>query len=925
MINYTFRWLDGFAGALLLLCLGLLLWQGAPVNQIEIPQNVFLPMHALLEIISVVVAALIFLTAFGTQESGRSLRVVLLGCFFLATALFDTIHVLSYIGMPDMISMNSNDKMIWFWLAGRISAGLGLLAYTIRPHTHAVTVKVRFAMMAGTLAAVVLVAWVIIFHEWRLPALYIDGEGLTGLKIVAEWGVFWLYLLTAALIYRHRRDIVNFNARSLILGLLIMAAGELFFTVYVQVSSTANLLGHVYKVIGYSFLYHAIFAEVIRQPFLRIEQLMNEVGHERDFAKQLLDTAPAIILLRDPRGMIQHVNPYFEQLTGYRLDEIKARDWFSTFIPASEQSRIRALFHQSQHETSVRGNINSIITRSGDKCEIEWNDEALHDADGNVTGVLAIGVDVSERIRAMESLRYSERELKRLNESLEDRVAARTSELEQEIRRNKVIINTSIDGFFSADSSGQLSQVNPAFCTMLGYSEAELLQMTIPDIEASESPEEIDTHILKIMREGYDRFDTLHRCKDGSLIEVEVSVTVVALDNDEPILYAFTRDIGPRKNAECRLRQALEEAERANAAKSDFLSRMSHELRTPLNAILGFSQMLQMPGAEPLSEQQADNVHEIRYAGEHLLTMVNEVLNLARIESGRMDISLEPISVVPVIEACLAQIRPLAAQRRIKIAMEPSIFYTVQADSRRLKEVLLNLLSNAVKYNRVGGTIKVDCTLTQAERLRISIHDSGYGIADKDLPRLFLPFERLESSYEGVEGTGIGLALSRRLVEGMQGEIGVDSTPGEGSTFWFELPLSAECDASASHYKVLYIEDNPANLRLVQSILDSRQDIELLTADSVEAGLEMATRQRPDLILLDLNLPGMNGFEALRRLSANPRTYGIPVIAVTANAMVTDIERGKLAGFSEYISKPINVPGLLKTIDRHLTIRKDAL
>lgn len=925
MVNYTFRWLDGFAGALLLLCLVLLLWQGTPVNQIDIAQSDFLPMHALLEIVAIVVAALIFSIAYGAQESARSFRVVLLGCFFLATALFDTIHMLSYIGMPDLISMNTPDKSIRFWLAGRISAGLGLLAYAIWPHTHAVTVKVRFAMMAGTLAAVVLVAWGVIFHESRLPAMYIDGEGLTGLKIAAEWGIFWLYLLTAALIYRRRHDIVSFNARSLILGLLIMAAGELFLTVYVQVSSIANLLGHIYKVIGYSFLYHAIFAEVIRQPFLRIRQLMNEVGQERDFAKQLLDTAPAIILLLDPRGMIQNVNPYFEQLSGYRLDEIKARDWFTTFIPASEQSHIRALFQQSKHETSIRGNINSIVTRSGDKREIEWNDEALHDADGNVTAVLAIGVDVSERIRAMESLRRSERELKRLNESLEERVAARTGELEQEIQRNEVIIGTSIDGFFSTDSNGRLSQVNPAFCAMLGYSEAELLQMTIPDIEASESHEENDAHIRKIMREGYDRFDTLHRCKDGSLIEVEVSVTVVALDNDEPIFYTFTREIGPRKNAEYRLKQALEEAERANAAKSEFLSRMSYQLRTPLNAILGFSQMLQMPGAEPLTEQQADNVQEIRYAGEHLLTMVNEVLNLARIESGRMDISLEPISVMPVIEACLAQIRPLAAQRRINIALEPGIFYTVQADSRRLKEVLLNLLSNAVKYNRVGGTIKVDCTLTPAERLRISVHDSGYGIADKDLPRLFQPFERLESSYEGAEGTGIGLALSRRLVESMQGEIGVDSTPGEGSTFWFELPLSAEVDASASHYKVLYIEDNPANLRLVQRILDSRQDIELLTADSVEAGLEMATRQHPGLILLDLNLPGMNGFEALRRLCANPHTYGIPVIAVTTNATVADIERGKLAGFSEYLSKPINVPGLLKTIDRHLIIYKDVL
>ncbi len=938
MVNYTFRWLDGLAVALLLLCLFLLLWQGAPVNQIEIPQSIFLPMHSLLEIISITFAGLIFFIAYSTQESGRSIRVMLLGCFFLATALFDTIHTLSYIGMPDLISMNTPDKSIWFWLAARLSAGFGLLAYAIRPHTHSVTVKARYTMIAGTLTVVVLVAWVVIFHEARLPAMYIEGEGLTSLKIAAEWVVFWLYLLTAALIYRRWHDIVNFDARSLILGLLIMAAGELFFTVYVQVSSIANMLGHIYKVIGYSFFYHAIFADAIRRPFLRIEQLMNEVGQERDFAKHLLDIAPAVILLLDPRGMVQHVNPYFEQLSGYRLDEIKASDWFSTFIPTSEQNRIRSLFQQLEH-TPTHGRVESILTRSGDKLEIEWNAEALHDADGNVTGILVIGLDVSERIRTMESLQHSERELKRLNESLEEHVGTRTAELVQEVRRNEVIINTSIDGFFSVDGTGRINQVNPAFCAMLGYSEAELLQMTIPDIEASESPEETAAHIQKIMREGYDRFDTLHRCKDGSLIEVEISVTLVALENDERIIYAFMRNIGPRMNAEYRLRQALEEAERANAAKSQFLSRMSHELRTPLNAILGFSQMLEMTGAEALTEQQEDYVREIHYAGDHLLTMVNELLNLARIESGRMEIILEPISVMPVIEACLTQIKPLATQRRLDVVLEAGDFYTVQADRRRLKEVLLNLLSNAVKYNRDGGTIKVNYTLMQAERLRISVHDSGHGIVDRDLPYLFRPFERLEFSYDGTEGTGIGLALSRCLVEGMQGKIGVDSTSGEGSTFWFELPLSAKIEsivepvpkpvaaatAGASHCKLLYVEENPANLRLVQRIFESREDIELLIADSAETGLDIAARQRPNLVLLDLNLQGMDGFEALRYLRANPRTSGIPVIAVTANAMVADIERGKLAGFSEYITKPINVPVFLEVIERHLIICKDTL
>ena len=381
-----------------------------------------------------------------------------------------------------------------------------------------------------------------------------------------------------------------------------------------------------------------------------------------------------------------------------------------------------------------------------------------------------------------------------------------------------------------------------------------------------------------------------------------------------------------------RLSEAKEEAERANAAKSEFLSRMSHELRTPLNSILGFGQVLTM---ESLGERQGSCVDHIIKAGRHLLNLIDEVLDISRIETGRLPLSPEPVRVMDCVSHALDMVHPIAAARSIRTVCkipEQSTVY-VLADRQRLQQVLLNLLSNAVKFNVAGGSVTISSAETTAQRILLSVADTGMGISEADRTRLFSPFERLGAERIGIEGTGLGLAVSKRLVEAMGGTIDVSSERGKGSVFTINLPAAIAPEQFARQLEgaailskpadgpgrsLLYIEDNAANMQLIEYLLGFRPGVRMLPAMQARLGLDLARQHRPDLIFLDLHLPDMRGDEVLRRLRADSQTREIPVVIISADATPGQIARLKAEGADEYLTKPLDVHQLLATMDRYL-------
>ncbi len=672
-----------------------------------------------------------------------------------------------------------------------------------------------------------------------------------------------------------------------------------------------------------------VITEVRREEaLLKTGALQNAIFNSANFSS----------IATDEKGVIQIFNVGAERMLGYA-----AADVVNKITPADisdpQELIARAVALSAELSTTITPGFQALvfkasrgiediyeltyIRKAGSRFPAVVSVTALRDDQGAIIGYLLIGTDNSAR-------KQVEAEQMKLDQRLRD---------QQFYTRS--LIESNIDAIMTTDPAGIITDLNKQMEALTGCTRDELIGAPFKNYFTD--PGRAEAGIKQVLREKkITNYELTARARDGKTTVVSYNATTF-YDRDRKLqgVFAAARDVTERK----RLDQALEEqnvelkraraaAEKANLAKSAFLSSMSHELRSPLNAILGFAQLINSDSPPPTPSQTA-SIDQILHAGWYLLELINEILDLAQIESGRLALSLEPTSLAEVMLECQAMIEPQGQKRGLTMIFPRfDLPCFVCADRTRLKQVLINLLSNAIKYNQPNGTVVVavdrGCT---PERTRVSVKDTGAGLPPDMLLQLFQPFNRLGQERNSTEeGTGIGLVMSKRLVELMGGEIGVESTVGLGSVFWFELNSAtapqlavdraepaakpqAPVQPGAPLRTLLYVEDNPANLMLIEQLVKRRPDMRLLSARDGNLGIQLARANQPEVILMDINLPGISGIEALRILREDPATAHIPVVALSANAMPRDIEKGLEAGFFRYLTKPIKVNEFMQTLD----------
>jgi PAS domain S-box-containing protein len=637
---------------------------------------------------------------------------------------------------------------------------------------------------------------------------------------------------------------------------------------------------------------------------------------ERKF-RALLEAAPDAIVIVDHQGTIQIVNAKTEELFGYGREELFGKP-VEILVPKRFQAQHQV--HRSGYmqrpkaramgsDLDLRG-----LRRDGSEFPVEISLSPLESEDGML--VISAIRDVSERKRAESAARLASDRLLSAVESIQGMLSLYDN------GERLVLCNSAFRELFDRNSAGSLT----------GKSHSEILRSAIDTqlFELGEEPgEAFFQRCLGYHRNPVGALEL--RTKDGRSLRATSRRTL------EGGVVSTIWDVTADVEHESELRLARAQAEAASAAKSEFLASMSHELRTPLNSILGFAQLLQRDKKAPLSEKQLDRLEHVLRGGEHLLRLIDDILDLSRIEAGRVSVSNEPVGIEEVLNEVKATLDPMAARAgiRLTLAALPQNLPRVMADRTRFAQILINFGSNALKYGKPAGNAEFSVELVGDGFTRVSITDDGIGIPVDQQDKIFQPFHRAGQETGPIQGTGIGLAITRRLAALMGGRVAFESTPGKGSRFWIDLPIHAEhagasrtpipertlgsvLSAEGKQRSIIYVEDNPSNIEFMRELVAELERVNLVTVPTAEVGVELVRDRRPDLVIMDINLPGMSGYEATRLLKTWPETRDIPVIALTAAAMTGDRKRFSDAGFYRYLTKPVRVAELMEVLEELL-------
>jgi PAS domain S-box-containing protein len=742
--------------------------------------------HLLMELFAIVVGALLLAVTWHTFEiqPGPEAGVLLAG--FTVVVGCDTLHALTYAGMPSFLGEADPERAIFFWLMGRAAeaATLAVLAAGVVRRTW----PRGTALAGGALGVAVLVIWDL-QQLAGFPDTFVTGQGLTGFKVGFEGLLALVNVAAGALLWRrsqHEAPERGEPFRLMAMSAWLVAIGAISFSSYTRPNGLENLLGHLFKILAYGFLYAATFASSVRAPLRALHEARLDAERSREQLAGIVETAMDAIVTVDAAQRIRVFNGAAARMFGWPREAVLGQP-LGRLVPEA---------HRAVHEAHVRG--------------FAAGEEAL-------------------RMMAGERRLWAQR-------------------------------------------------------------------------------------------------------ADGSLFPVSVSISRFG-SGEQTLMTAVVRDVSRERELE-QVRAAQLAAEEASRAKSRFISRVSHELRTPLNAILGTAQLLLAERGEPLSPAQRQRVQLGRQAGEHLLRLVDDLLDAAQIESGQLRTERLAVPVSDVVDDALRLAGPVAAGAGVQLRADPAsdLNTLALADPFRLRQVLINLLSNGIKYNRAGGRVDVRWH-TDADGVCVEVADDGLGMDAEQLAQLFQPFNRVGRERSAIQGAGLGLALTRQLVQAMGGDLQVDSEPGRGTRMRVRLqpapagaprppkaaapePLPAAAGGELAG-TLLYVEDNPVNMALVEGFVSLWPRLRLLQARDGASGLALAREHRPDLVLLDMQLPDMDGHAVLRALRSDPVTRTLPVVAVSASAMASEIAAAREAGAVDYITKPVDFAALEAHLRRH--------